>query len=74
MPDQLDRAKELEMLRRENSLAAHKQTSSEPAQWIEGGRVLCLNCSVPVLPQRLRAKPNAAYCMECQQLRERGRI
>ena len=74
MPDQLDRAKELEMLHREKSLAAHKQASSEPEQWIDGDRVLCLNCSVPVSPQRLRAKPNAAYCMDCQQLRERGRI
>ena len=72
MTDQLDTAKELEMLHEAKSLKQHREAAREPEQWIQNGMVLCIDCSAPVSKKRLAAKPNAARCIHCQTHHERG--
>jgi DnaK suppressor protein len=70
--DQLDDAAMLEQADRDRALSnqcAHREP--EPDQWIEDGVVLCIDCAEPVSQPRLAAKPNAARCIDCQQLHER---
>jgi len=38
----------------------------EPAQNVINGEILCIDCDAPIEPLRLKAKPNAARCVECQ--------
>ena len=69
--DDLDRAKDLEIFQRDNALNAQKLTAKEPPQDIDqDGNVCCIDCGDEVSRQRLAAKPNAARCIECQQLSE----
>lgn len=68
--DWTDDASELEQFDRERSLANQQAHSAEPEQWIENDTVFCIDCAEPVSPRRLAAKPNAARCIDCQQLFE----
>lgn len=68
--DQLDEAKELEMAARERALADHFANIKEPPQDIENGVVYCVGCAVVIPQERLRAKPNAARCVDCQMIFE----
>ncbi|MDP2548500.1 MULTISPECIES: TraR/DksA C4-type zinc finger protein [unclassified Oceanobacter] len=71
MPDFLDAAKELEQQDRERALANHSaRLKPEPAQWVQDGVVMCIDCACDIEPERLAAKPNAARCIDCQQLHE----
>lgn len=38
----------------------------------EGAYGLCLNCSVPMAERRLNAVPWTPYCVQCQELSEKG--
>ena len=70
--DSLDNASELEQLHRSRSLA-HQRTaarSAKVAQCIVDGEVLCLDCGDAVPLGRLNAQPDAAYCIDCQSMRE----
>ncbi|OPX57058.1 transcriptional regulator, TraR/DksA family [Oceanospirillum multiglobuliferum] len=73
MTDILDKAQALECQQRDWALAQHERRKAEPAQKRIQGQVLCLACGEPVGYARLQAKPNAAYCIDCQSLRERGK-
>ncbi|SEQ24361.1 transcriptional regulator, TraR/DksA family [Amphritea atlantica] len=69
MPDILDHAKELEMRQRQDALD-NALKRSEPEQDIRDGVVICISCGVDIQPARLKAKPNAARCIHCQQIEE----
>src|SRR6266566_873326 len=34
----------------------------------------CANCGRPINPARLDARPSSIYCIDCQQLADRGKI
>jgi DnaK suppressor protein len=34
----------------------------------------CANCGKPINPARLEARPSSIYCIDCQQLADRGRL
>lgn len=70
MPDLIDRAKEMEMRQRQVALDNALQTT-EPAQDIQDGVVICIDCTIPIEIARLDAKPNAARCIQCQTIEER---
>lgn len=67
--DDADRAKEIEMRDRRAALKMAKH-HPEPAQQIIDDEVLCIDCDTPVSQERLKAKPNAARCIDCQSLHE----
>lgn len=68
--DWTDDATRQEQADRERALAKQHSRSAEPAQWVERGVVLCIDCAEPISLKRLAAKPNAARCIDCQQLFE----
>ncbi len=72
MTDVVDRAKEVEALQRESAIKIARGVS-EPEQEIINGRVVCIDCDVPIQAARLTAKPNAARCIHCQQIVEEKR-
>lgn len=70
MPDILDHAKDLEMRQRQDALNKALK-HSEPEQDIRDGTVVCIDCATAINPARLKAKPNAARCIHCQQIEEK---
>jgi RNA polymerase-binding transcription factor DksA len=40
-------------------------------QLIEDGRVICIDCDVPIDPRRLVVFPHAVRCTECQGIADR---
>ena len=40
----------------------------------EGTYGICANCGKPINPARLEARPSSIYCIDCQQLQDRGRL
>lgn len=34
----------------------------------------CANCGRPINPARLEARPSSIYCIDCQQLADKGRL
>jgi DnaK suppressor protein len=34
----------------------------------------CANCGKPINPARLEARPSSIYCIDCQELADRGKI
>ena len=68
--DEVDHAKEREMLHRKLALEAQlnkpdRGPGEEPVE-IEGVRV-CLDCFDPIPPARLEAKPDAVRCVDCKE-------
>lgn len=72
MSKQFDLAQELEEKHRAKALArfAEALAVTEPQLSIDGVRV-CLDCQEPLTKKRLKAKPDASRCVECQELREK---
>ena len=70
MPDILDQAELLESRQRLEALLHVQQNNYEPEQYNHDGEVICIDCDLPIQPKRLRAKPNAARCIDCQELWE----
>ncbi len=35
---------------------------------------ICANCGKPINPARLEARPSSIYCIDCQQLADRGKL
>lgn len=69
MTDIIDHAKDTEMRQRKQALEAQKQRAQEPPQdKDEDGTVYCINCVDIIDAERLAAKPNAARCIQCQEL------
>jgi DnaK suppressor protein len=69
---QFDLAQELEEKHRVKSLAVQAAAAATKEQplVIDGVRV-CLDCRDPIGKKRLKAKPDAARCVECQELKEK---
>lgn len=72
--DDVDRAKEREMLHRKLALDAQLNKpdcspGEEPFE-IEGVRV-CLDCFEPIPSARLKAKPDAVRCVDCKTIWEK---
>ena len=70
MPDILDQAEQLESRQRLEALLHVQQSNYEPEQYNFQGKVLCIDCDLPIQSKRLYAKPNAARCIDCQELWE----
>ena len=65
MPDDLDRAAELQQLSNERALALH---AGRP---VAVARTHCADCGELIAPARAALK--VSCCLGCQQARERGR-
>lgn len=70
MADEVDRAQAHEEELRADAFTARaaKRFHEEPR--IVNGKRLCLDCDEPLSKKRLKAAPEAARCVECQELRE----
>lgn len=68
MTDLVDQAQEIEAAERERALRAALRPKAPPSVTAMGQP--CLDCGEPIAPARLRAKPDAVRCTECQGLRE----
>ncbi|CED61151.1 Transcriptional regulator, TraR/DksA family [Moritella viscosa] len=68
--DIYDNAAKVEESQRQQALDKALRQGKEPAQQITNAQVHCLRCDLVIPPLRLAAKPDAAYCIHCQQLRE----
>lgn len=68
--DAADNAKNFEQLRRKIALDNHKNSVIEPPQDVVDGVVYCIDCGVQISANRLAAKPNAARCIDCQEIYE----
>ncbi len=67
MPDLYDRAQEREQANTAAAQRAHAERQTpEPPQQRVAGQVLCIDCGKSIEPRRLKAKPNAARCVDCQ--------
>ena len=70
MTDIIDRAKDAEMRHRKAALEEFLANSKEPEQYVVDGQVLCIRCECAIETARLKAKPEAARCIRCQQHEE----
>lgn len=72
MSDVVDRAQEREALNLDLALVRRSEaaTARESPFEIEGKRV-CLDCFEPLTKKRLKAKPDAVRCVECQEMKEK---
>lgn len=71
MPDDLDRAKDLEIMQRDIALDKAKQRATQPEQQHDDdGNVICIDCAVLIPQARLEAKPDAARCIDCKAAHE----
>ncbi|MAK90447.1 MAG: conjugal transfer protein TraR [Oleibacter sp.] len=68
--DDIDRAADLERHQRQQALQRQKERSKEQPQWIEDGKVWCIDCGTEIRPERLKVKPDAARCIDCQRIHE----
>lgn len=69
--DEADQAEKLESAERERALDAQLARGREyevPRE--RNGARICLDCSDPIDPKRLAARPEAVRCIWCQYLRE----
>ena len=71
--DELDKAKEREMLDRELALQAQLAKSKQPVGKAKekNGKRYCLDCDSEIDPQRLKARPESVLCVYCKQKREK---
>lgn len=72
MTDVVDRAQEREQVNLARALERRVEAATVREQpfEIEGTRV-CLDCFEPLTKKRLKAKPDAVRCVECQELKEK---
>ena len=73
--DIIDHAQELDQEFQQKALEAHKRRKNfaEPpeVQLIVDGIAYCLDCDEDIDPARLKARPDAVRCVECQGKKER---
>ncbi|MDP2432908.1 MAG: TraR/DksA family transcriptional regulator [Pseudomonadota bacterium] len=80
MPDEIDRAQDLEQAQRDDALAvrfrrAHGEASREELEhmdWRVISALVCVDCDSPIPDARRQAVPGCARCTECQSYYERG--
>lgn len=70
MTDLLDKAKYIEQGFRDAAINAALHAPPQPPQWVENGEVLCRECGDAIPKARLKVKPSAAFCVNCQSRRE----
>lgn len=70
--DSIERGQRLDEFYRRNAIAAHFASAAGPEEplYIDGERC-CLDCEDPIPPDRLRHRPDAVRCTECQSKKER---
>ncbi len=51
---------------RTRAIEAARRTMAVGEQVIENGRVICADCGAPIPAGRLRARPDATRCVDCQ--------
>jgi DnaK suppressor protein len=67
MTDIIDQAAEREQGFTEAALKEQKaRREQEPPQWRVDKSVRCVACGDAIQPERLRARPDAARCIDCQ--------
>jgi DnaK suppressor protein len=63
------------MLTLEQSIRRELATVNSALARLEDGTYgVCANCGKTINPARLEARPASLYCIDCQQLQERGRL
>lgn len=70
---QFDQARRLEEKQREENIAEARRRPSRE-QITVNDEVVCRSCYEPLSAERLAAVPDAACCVECQELYERWGI
>lgn len=69
MKDPLDHAADYQQKMNEEAIFLHN-TRARNSQKIMNGKVICLDCGLPVQPMRLAAIKDAALCVMCAYERE----
>ncbi|WP_428242976.1 TraR/DksA C4-type zinc finger protein [Gynuella sp.] len=65
--DNADYAADLEQLHIAHALSAQKQSSQDAVQRVSNtGNVHCLDCGFKLDTERLKVKPGASRCVDCQ--------
>lgn len=66
-----EQAAHVEQMERERAIAAARHRPAACQERDGTGRIVCRGCGLPLSPERLEAKPDAARCVECEALFER---
>ena len=70
-----DTAEQETMLTIQNQIQHELEQVNEALARMEAGTYgICANCGKPIKPARLEARPFSIYCIDCQQLADRGRL
>ncbi|MCK5610299.1 TraR/DksA C4-type zinc finger protein [Candidatus Pacearchaeota archaeon] len=66
--DQLDHAKNFEMMRRDIALQAQieNRLPQEAPVFNDNNQVICKDCSIVIPPARLEARPESVRCVDCK--------
>jgi len=70
MSDDADKAARFEEMARSEGISKAISQLAEPEQEMDGGVVVCAWCGSPIPPERLKAKPDSAYCVPCKSILE----
>lgn len=69
--DESDRASDIQEFEISLAIKQHQQQPKEQPVFNENGLKICVDCDVPIPPERLRANQNAVRCVHCQEELER---
>ena len=73
--DANDTAEQETMLTLQNKIQHELEQVKQALARMEAGTYgTCANCGKPINPARLEARPFSIYCIDCQQLADRGRL
>ncbi|WP_298438016.1 TraR/DksA family transcriptional regulator [Geobacter sp.] len=70
MPDDIDRAQEINEQFLEDALAEHRRR--KPLT-VADSALICIDCETPIPEKRRKAAPGCVRCVECQTLLEHWR-
>lgn len=70
---QRDAERELDFDRTDRDATALAEVDQALQRLAQGCYGMCTDCSEPIAPARLLASPQAARCLRCEALQERGR-
>jgi len=74
MADDVDRAKDLEMMQRKNALddvLSKPDRNAGEQQLFINDEVCCIDCYEPIPQERLQIKPDAVRCVYCKEIWEK---
>jgi RNA polymerase-binding protein DksA len=73
--DANETAEQETMLTLQNKIQQELEQVNQALARMEAGTYgTCANCGRPISPARLEARPFSIYCIDCQQLADRGRL